>query len=150
MVMFTRKVHRKLGGNFTFVVLTDREDLDSQIYKTFAGRGVVDHDRDPCRAAGGEHLSRLLSQHKSHVFSLIQKFNRDPGLDTPWSGWRSTTSTSPSAWNGNSSATITSSPAASAWTRSPGTSSITTRRPGRPVRRCWSASTRSRACACTG
>jgi len=23
MVMFTRKVHRKLGGNFTFLVLTD-------------------------------------------------------------------------------------------------------------------------------
>jgi len=76
MVMFTRKVHRKLGGNFTFLVLTDRDDLDTQIYKTFAGCGVVDHDRDPCRASGGEHLSRLLAEHKSHVFSLIQKFNQ--------------------------------------------------------------------------
>lgn len=27
MVMFTRKVHRKLGGNFAFLVLTDREDI---------------------------------------------------------------------------------------------------------------------------
>ena len=79
MVMFTRKVHRKLGGNFTFLVLTDRDDLDSQIYKTFAGCGVVDHDRDPCRAADGKHLGRLISQHKSYVFSLIQKFNLDPG-----------------------------------------------------------------------
>ena len=77
MVMFTRKVHRKLGGNFTFLVLTDREDLDTQIYKTFAGCGAVDHDRDPCRASSGEHLSRLLAEHKSHVFSLIQKFNQD-------------------------------------------------------------------------
>ena len=77
MVMFTRKVHRKLGGNFTFLVLTDRDDLDNQIYKTFAGCGVVDHDRDPCRAESGRHLSRLLAEHKSHVFSLIQKFNRD-------------------------------------------------------------------------
>ena len=77
MVMFTRKVHRKLGGSFTFLVLTDREDLDTQIYKTFAGCGVVDNDRDPCRASSGEHLSRLLAQHKSHIFSLIQKFNRD-------------------------------------------------------------------------
>ena len=41
MVMFSRKVHRKLGGNFTFLVLTDRDDLDTQIYKTFAGCGVV-------------------------------------------------------------------------------------------------------------
>jgi len=76
MVIFTRKVHRKLGGNFTFLVLTDRDDLDTQIYKTFAGCGVVDNDRDPCRAASGEHLAQLLAQHKSHVFSLIQKFNQ--------------------------------------------------------------------------
>lgn len=39
MVMFTRKVHRTLGGNFTFLMLTDRDDLDTQIYKTFAGCG---------------------------------------------------------------------------------------------------------------
>lgn len=76
MVMFTRKVHRKLGGNFTFLVLTDRDDLDTQIYKTFAGCGVVDNDRDPCRASNGKHLNRLLTEHKSHVFSLIQKFNQ--------------------------------------------------------------------------
>ena len=77
MVMFTRKVRRKLGGNFTFLVLTDRDDLDRQIYRTFAGCGVVDHDREPCRAASGAHLSRLLAERTSHVFSLIQKFNRD-------------------------------------------------------------------------
>ncbi|MCC5847838.1 MAG: type I restriction endonuclease subunit R [Verrucomicrobia bacterium] len=81
MVMFTRKVHRKLGGNFTFLVLTDREDLDTQIYKTFAGCGVVDHDRNPCRASSGQDLGRLLAQHKSHVFSLIQKFNQELGED---------------------------------------------------------------------
>ena len=84
MVMFTRKVHRKLGGNFTFLVLTDRDDLDNQIYKTFAGCGVADHDRDPCRAEDGRHLSRLLGEHKSHVFSLIQKFNREVDPGTPY------------------------------------------------------------------
>ena len=82
MVLFTRKVRRKLGGNFTFLVLTDRDDLDTQIYKTFAGCGVVDHDRDPCRASSGEHLGRLLAEHKSHVFSLIQKFNQDVDPET--------------------------------------------------------------------
>ncbi|RXE56207.1 DEAD/DEAH box helicase [Methanoculleus taiwanensis] len=81
MVMFTRKVHRKLGGNFTFLVLTDRDDLDTQIYKTFARCGVVDNDRDPCRASSGDHLSRLLGEHKSYVFSLIQKFNLDVDPD---------------------------------------------------------------------
>ena len=81
MVMFTRKVHRKLGGNFTFLVLTDRDDLDTQIYKTFAGCGVVNHDREPCRATGGKHLGQLLGQHKNYVFSLIQKFNQEVDPD---------------------------------------------------------------------
>ena len=75
MLFFTRKVHRKLGGNFTFLILTDRDDLDTQIYKSFAGCGVVDNDRDPCRASSGQHLCNLLGQHKKYVFSLIQKFN---------------------------------------------------------------------------
>jgi len=76
MVMFTRKIHRKLGGNFTFLILTDRDDLDTQIYKTFAGCGVVDNDRDPCRAVNGNHLNQLLTEHKAYIFSLIQKFNQ--------------------------------------------------------------------------
>ncbi len=75
IVFFAKKVHRKLGGNYTFLVLTDRDDLDTQIYKTFAGCGLVDNDRDPCRAKNGKHLDELLGQHKAFVFSLIQKFN---------------------------------------------------------------------------
>ena len=85
MVMFTRKVHRKLGGNYTFLVLTDRDDLDTQIYKTFARCGVVDNDRDPCRAASGDHLGRLLAEHKSYIFSLIQKFNQNVEPKQPYS-----------------------------------------------------------------
>ena len=85
MVFFTRKVHRKLGGNFTFVILTDRDDLDTQIYKTFAGCGVVDNDRDPCRAGSGHHLNQLLTQHKAFIFSLIQKFNRHVEPELPYS-----------------------------------------------------------------
>jgi type I restriction enzyme R subunit len=85
MACFTRKVHRKLGGNFTFLILTDRDDLDTQIYKTFAGCELADHDKDPCRAASGEHLKALLAQHKSHVFSLIQKFGQDVDPQKPWS-----------------------------------------------------------------
>jgi type I restriction enzyme R subunit len=76
MVFFTRKIHRKLGANFTFVICSDRDDLDSQIYKTFAGCGVVNNDKDPCRASSGEHLQQLLGLQKSHVFALIQKFNQ--------------------------------------------------------------------------
>ncbi|MCX7070786.1 MAG: type I restriction endonuclease subunit R [Gammaproteobacteria bacterium] len=85
MLFFTRKVHRKLGGQFTFLILTDRDDLDTQIYKTYAGCGLVDHDRDPCRAASGDHLKGLLAEHKTYVFSLIQKFNEDVDPVQPYS-----------------------------------------------------------------
>lgn len=37
MAFFAEKVRRKLEGNFTFLLMTDRKDLDSQIYKTFVG-----------------------------------------------------------------------------------------------------------------
>lgn len=79
IVFFAAKARRKLGGNFTFLVLTDREDLDTQIYQTFAGCGLADNDKDPCRAASGSHLIELLGQHKAYLFSLIQKFNKKIG-----------------------------------------------------------------------
>jgi type I restriction enzyme R subunit len=86
MVFFTRKVHRKIGGNYTFVICTDRDDLDTQIYKTFAGCGLADNDREPCRAQNGDHLKRLLSEHKAYVFTLVQKFNKpvDPKKPEEW------------------------------------------------------------------
>ncbi len=77
MALFAQKVRRKLGGDFTFLVLTDRQDLDNQIYKTFAGVGLADNDKDPCRAESGTALRDLLSQHKAFVFTLVQKFNQE-------------------------------------------------------------------------
>ena len=85
MVFFTRKIHRKMGSNFTFLICTDREDLDGQIYKTFAGCGLVDNDKDPCRAGSGNHLRGLLNQHKAYVFTLIQKFSKDVDPSKPYS-----------------------------------------------------------------
>jgi type I restriction enzyme R subunit len=85
IVFFARKIHRKLGGNFTFLICTDREDLDKQIYNTFAGCDLVDNDQDPCRAGSGKHLEKLLNQHKAYVFSLVQKFNKDVDPSKPYS-----------------------------------------------------------------
>ncbi len=85
IVFFTRKIHRTIGGNYTFLVCTDRDDLDGQIYKTFAGCGLVDNDRDKCRAGSGDDLKDLLEQHKAYVFTLIQKFNKDVDPEDPYS-----------------------------------------------------------------
>jgi len=84
MVFFTSKVHRRLEGNFTFLILTDRDDLDTQIYKTFAGCGVVNNDRDPCRAVSGNHLNELLTLNKAYIFSLVQKFNKQVEPEQPY------------------------------------------------------------------
>ena len=81
MVFFSTKVHRKIGGNYTFLICTDREDLDTQIYKTFAGCGVADNDKTPCRPSSGRNLGELLSQQKAYVFTTIQKFNQEVDPD---------------------------------------------------------------------
>ena len=83
MVFFAEKVRRKLEGNFTFVLMTDRKDLDNQIYKTFVGCGVA-HNQTP-RAKSGEDLERLLKQNHRYVFTLIHKFNRYVNPNEPWS-----------------------------------------------------------------
>jgi type I restriction enzyme R subunit len=76
MVMFSRKIHRKLGGNFSFVILTDRLDLDEQLYKTYVGCGVVD-EKEHNRAGSGDDLPAMMAANKPYVFSLIHKFNKE-------------------------------------------------------------------------
>ena len=83
MVFFAEKVRRKLKGNFTFLLMTDRKDLDGQIYKTFVGCGIAD-DNTP-RAASGDDLQKLLKENHRYVFSLIHKFNRDVNPERPYS-----------------------------------------------------------------
>lgn len=83
MLFFTRKVHRRIGGNYTFLIVTDRDDLDGQIYGTYVGCGVVG-EKDDARAGSGAHLRDLLGQHKGYVFSLVQKFNEQISPDSPY------------------------------------------------------------------
>ena len=84
MVLFAEKVRRKLAGNFTFLVLTDRRDLDNQIYQTFAGCGVVDNDANDCRPASGRALQTMLGQDKPYLFALINLFNQPVVPDAPY------------------------------------------------------------------
>ncbi len=83
MVFFTEKVRRLVPGNFTFVIMTDRKDLDDQIYRTFAGCGVVD-EKTP-RAGSGEELEKLLKEDHRYIFSLIHKFNKSVSHEKPYS-----------------------------------------------------------------
>ncbi len=73
MVFFAQKVLRKVPGNWSFVVVTDRVELDDQIARTFAACGAVT-DAKECHAANGAHLKELLSGNNRYVFTLIHKF----------------------------------------------------------------------------
>jgi type I restriction enzyme R subunit len=75
MVFFSQKVHRKLPGNWSFVVVTDRVELDDQIAKTFKAVGAVSQaEGDECHAGSGAHLRELLRGNHRYVFTLIHKF----------------------------------------------------------------------------
>ena len=75
MVFFAQKVLRKMPGNWTFVVATDRVELDVQIAKTFKACGAVSEaEGDQCHASSGAHLRELLRGNHRYVFTLIHKF----------------------------------------------------------------------------
>lgn len=76
MVMFVRKVRRKVHGNFTFLVITDREDLDTQIHKTFV-RSEVIGPKEECQPKDSAQLREFLSGNKPMLFTLIHKFGYD-------------------------------------------------------------------------
>ena len=76
MVMFARKVRRKVEGNFTFLVITDRDDLDTQIYKNFMRTEVIGN-KEECQPKNGAQLREFLQTNKSFVFTLIHKFRYD-------------------------------------------------------------------------
>lgn len=82
MVFYTRKIFRKLTGNFTFVVVTDRDDLDGQIYRNFLYTGVV-APKDDVRPRDSAQLREMLGKNKRVVFTLIQKFRYAKGRDYP-------------------------------------------------------------------
>ncbi|MCC5841859.1 MAG: type I restriction endonuclease subunit R [Opitutales bacterium] len=83
MAFFVEKVRRRVSSKFTFLLMTDRTDLDAQIFRTFAGCGVADANAP--RAKSGEDLEGLLKENHRFIFSLIHKFNKDVDPDQPYS-----------------------------------------------------------------
>ncbi len=75
MVFFAQKILRKIPGNWTFVIVTDRVELDDQIAKTFKACGAVSEtESDRCHAQNGAQLRQLLAENHRYVFTLIHKF----------------------------------------------------------------------------
>ena len=82
MIFFAQKVLRKVPGNWTFVVVTDRKELDDQIYKTFASTSGVLTQQE-VHAERVVHLRQLLSEDHRYIFTLIHKFQTQGGERHP-------------------------------------------------------------------
>lgn len=82
MIFYARKIFRKMTGNFTFVVVTDRDDLDGQIYRNFLNTNTV-QKHEAAQPKNSEELRKFLGQNKRTVFTLIQKFRYDKGRAYP-------------------------------------------------------------------
>ena len=82
MVFLARKIVRQFTGNFTFLVVTDREDLDDQIYGNFLHCGFMSESEE-CRPQDSAKLREMLGQNKKILFTLIQKFRYDKGRKYP-------------------------------------------------------------------
>jgi type I restriction enzyme R subunit len=80
MLFFTQKVLRREPGNWTFVMVTDRAELDNQLYGDFKDAGVVEGH---LQADSSGHLRRLLAEDHRYVFTLIHKFRTERNEPMP-------------------------------------------------------------------
>ena len=77
MVFLAEKIRRTQPGSPTFLILTDREELNKQISETFESCGcLAGIPAARCRATSGVDLADKLKGNPSYIFSLIQKFNQ--------------------------------------------------------------------------
>ena len=78
MVFYAGKVVQRLN-NPTIVVITDRNDLDNQLFETFVSSKQLLR-QTPVQAESREHLKHLLAvQSGGVVFTTIQKFQPEEG-----------------------------------------------------------------------
>jgi len=82
MVFLSQKIHRKLSGSFTILVVLDRGELERQIYDTYTAVGAVTEQN--LVAKSRSDLRRLLQENHRYVFTLIHKFSIDPTKETEY------------------------------------------------------------------
>lgn len=77
MVFLAKKIQHVFAGSPTFVILTDREELNKQISDTFEACGCLAGKSSQYMPASGKQLYEMLQGNPSFIFTLIQKFNDD-------------------------------------------------------------------------
>lgn len=82
MGMYVNKINRKVPGNFTFLLVTDRVDLDGQLYKNFLRTEIITED-ESAQPRNSKELREDLKTNKPFVFTLIHKFGYEKGKEYP-------------------------------------------------------------------
>ncbi len=82
MGMFVNKINKKITGNFTFLMITDRVDLDGQLYKNFLRTEIISKE-ESAQPKDSEELREFLKTDKPFIFTLIHKFRYDKGKGYP-------------------------------------------------------------------
>jgi type I restriction enzyme R subunit len=87
MIFYTRKVQRKVTGNWSFLIVTDRKDLDSQIYRNFKETDTITETKDQkenyYRPSSRALLQEYLQSNRTYLFTLIYKFGIEKGKSYP-------------------------------------------------------------------
>lgn len=83
MIFFSRKVQRKVTGNWSFMIVTDRKDLDDQIYRNFVETETITETKEQTanyyRPLSRKQLREYLQSNRTFLFSLIHKFGIEKG-----------------------------------------------------------------------
>lgn len=87
MIFFSKKVHRKVTGNWSFLIITDRKDLDDQIYRNFLETETIVETKEQkenyFRPGDRHKLKEYLQSNRTYLFTLIHKFGIEAGKTFP-------------------------------------------------------------------
>ncbi|SHG26233.1 type I restriction enzyme, R subunit [Salegentibacter echinorum] len=87
MIFYSRKIQRKVEGNWSFLIVTDRKDLDDQIYRNFKETETIAETKDQkenyYRPTSRKVLQDYLQSNRTYLFSLIHKFGIEKGKTYP-------------------------------------------------------------------
>ncbi len=87
MIFYSRKIRRKVEGNWSFLIITDRKDLDDQIYRNFKETETIYETKEQkenyYRPSSRNKLKEYLQSNRTYLFSLIHKFGIEKGKTFP-------------------------------------------------------------------
>ncbi|MCU0239368.1 MAG: type I restriction endonuclease subunit R [Pyrinomonadaceae bacterium] len=85
MAFLTNKIRRKEAGNFKFIMITDRDDLETQLHKTFVRSSII-NENESVIARSSKDLEERIKNSSGYVFTLIQKF-KSKGQGIEYKKW---------------------------------------------------------------